>query len=231
MSAKLYADDQELFGLMKSELFSCVIGDVMDKMNLRKQFLPPDISPLSPSMVLAGRALPVLEADYYAEVNNGHGPLGTKPFGIMFEALDDLKANEIYVASGATGKYAMWGELMSTRAKLLGASGAIVNGYSRDTKGVLALDFPVFSRGSYGQDQGARGKVVDFRVSIEIGDVRVEPGDVLFGDVDGVVAIPRHEEEEVISRAIEKARGEKKVANAIRSGMSSVDAYDTFGIM
>lgn len=231
MNTKLYADDAELFGLMKSELFTCVVGDVMDKMGLRKQYLPPAIRPLAPSMILAGRALPVLEADYYSESVAGAGPLGAKPFGIMFEALDDLKTNEVYIASGVTGEYAMWGELMSIRARLLGAAGAVINGYSRDTKGILALDFPTFSKGAYGQDQGARGKIVDFRVPIEVGAVRLEPGDILFGDIDGVLVIPRAAEQEVIALAAEKVRGEKKVTEAIKAGMSTVEAYATFGIM
>lgn len=228
---KLYKDDTELFALMKSELFTCVVGDVMDKMGLRRQYLPPEIRPLSPDMVLAGRALPVLEADYYSEYSDSQGPLAKRGFGLMFEALDDLKEHEIYVASGTTGAYAMWGELMSTRARILGAAGAVLNGYSRDTRGVLAMGFPTFSRGPYGQDQGVRGKIVDFRLPIEVGAARIEPGSILFGDIDGVLVIPKDVEDDVIAGAVEKVRGEKKVAEAIKAGMSTVEAYAKFGIM
>ncbi|WP_274631115.1 RraA family protein [Arvimicrobium flavum] len=228
---KIYRDDSELFALMKAELTTCVVGDVMDKMGLRRQFLPPEVRPLSPDMVLAGRALPVLEADYYSDSSDSRGPLAKRGFGLMFEALDDLKPNEVYIASGTTGAYAMWGELMATRARMLGAAGAIINGFSRDTKGVLEMGFPTFSRGSYGQDQGVRGKVVDFRLPIEVGAARVEPGAILFGDIDGVLVIPREAEADVIAGAIEKVRGEKKVAEAIRAGMSTVEAYAKFGIM
>lgn len=224
-------DDDALFELMKAELFTSVIGDVMDGLGLRRQYLPPEIGPLDPTMVLVGRAMPVLEADYLTSQAAGAGPLAQKPFGLMLEALDDLKPHEIYVASGSAGEYALWGELMATRAGILGAAGAVLNGYSRDTIGILALGFPTFSRGSYGQDQGPRGKVVDFRLPIEVGQARIEPGAILFGDRDGVLVIPRESEAEVVRLALEKVRGERRVAEAIRAGMSTVEAYATFGVM
>jgi 4-hydroxy-4-methyl-2-oxoglutarate aldolase len=231
MSAQLPQADNERLALVRESLFSSVIGDVLDAMGLMHQFLPPEIRPLAPDMVLVGRAMPVVEADYSAGPASGHGPLGAKPFGLMFEALDDLKPGEIYVAQGTRGAYAMWGELMSTRAHHLGAAGALLDGYARDTRGILGLGFPTFARGSYGQDQGTRGKVVDFRVAVEIGGVRVGPGDLIFGDVDGAVVVPRAAEEEAIARALEKVRGEHRVAEAIRTGMSTVEAFATFGIM
>ena len=212
-------NDAELFDLIRRDLFTAVVGDVMDKMGLTHQILPPYLRPLRDDMVVVGRAMPVLEADVFSESQPGNGPLSDKPFGLMFHALDDLKAGEVYVASGSSRRYALWGELMSTRAMKLGAAGAVVDGYSRDTRGVLALNFPTFSKGSYCQDQGARGKVIDWRVPIEI------------ADLDGVLVVPRASEEEVISRALEKARGEKLVAKAIREGMGAVEAYDRFGIM
>lgn len=224
-------DEAERLALVRTHLFASVIGDVLDKMGLFHQFLPPEIRPLDPAMILVGRAMPVIEADFFAESEIGGGPLGGRPFGLMLQALDDLKPNEIYVASGTRNAYALWGELMSTRAATLGAAGAMVDGYSRDTRGILELGFPTFSRGSYGQDQGARGKVVDFRVGVEIGGVRVAPGDLIFGDVDGAVVIPRAAEDEALARALEKVEGENRVAEAIKAGMSTVDAYETFGVM
>lgn len=221
---KLWKNDSELFALAQRELFTAVVGDVMDKMNLRRQFLPPEIQPLAPSMMVIGRAMTVLEADCFEE--------GDKPFGVMLEALDDLKTNEVYVCTGGTHRYALWGELMSLRATKLGAVGAILDGYSRDTKGILEQNFACFSRGRYAQDQGPRGKVIDFRVAIEMeGGVRIAPGDILFGDIDGVCVIPAKAEREVFMRAIEKARGEKTVRRAIEEGMSAQGAFKKFGIL
>jgi len=229
---RLWTDDASLFALARAELFTAVVGDIMDKLGAQRQFLPPQIRPLRGDMVTIGRAMTVLEADVFSDQPaGGHNPLLKKPFGLMLEALDDLKPNEIYVCTGASPTYALWGELMSTRALRCGAVGAIVDGYSRDTRGILALDFPTFSHGPYAQDQAPRGKVIDFRVPLQIGDVRIQPGDILFGDIDGVCAVPRALEREVFTRALEKARGEKVVQKTIAAGMRAKTAFEKFGIM
>lgn len=224
--------DSEMFRLLKSELFTAVVGDVMDVLGFRHQFLPADIRPLVPGMQIAGRAMPVLEADFFSDgTESSSGPLAAKPFGLMLEALDDLKQDEVYIATGASLNYALWGGLMSTRATHLKAAGAIVDGYVRDTKDIEGLGFPTFCRGIYAQDQGPRGKVVDFRTSIVIGDVRISPGDLIFGDHEGVLVIPRLAEEEVLRLALEKASTENRVAMAIREGMPACEAFKTFGVM
>lgn len=228
--SKTWKTDDELFTLMREELFSAVVGDIMDNQGYLHQFLPPQIQPLQDDMVVLGRALPVLEADM-SEVDPDPAAPHNKPFGLMLEALDDLKTNEVYVCTGASPDYALWGELMSTRAMVLGARGAVVNGYLRDTKGILSLGFPTFSHGRYAQDQSPRGKVVDFRTPIDMGKVRINPGDIIFGDIDGVCVIPQEVEEDVIIGALEKARGEKTVKIAIENGMTAADAFEKYGIM
>lgn len=228
----LWKSDEELFALTKAELFTAVVGDIMDKLGLRRQFLPPCIQPLREDMIVIGRAMPVLEADVFDEhPANSANPLMTEPFGLMFQALDSLKPNQVYICTGASPSYALWGGLMSTRAIRLKAAGAVLDGYSRDTREILKLDFPTFSRGRYAQDQAPRGKVIDFGIPIHFGQVRIEPNDFIFGDLDGVCVIPRAAEEEVLRAALEKVRGEQKVRQALESGMSAVEAYSKFGIM
>jgi regulator of RNase E activity RraA len=183
-------------------------------------------------MVVIGRAMPVIEADAFEEVpEKTKNPVMAKPFGIMFEALDDLKKDEVYICSGSSYSYALWGGLMSTRAIKLRAAGAVLDGYSRDTDEILRLGFPTFSIGTYAQDQGCRGKVIDFRIPIEFNGIRVNPGDIIFGDRDGVIIVPGEAEKETFEGAIEKARGEKLVKEALEEGMSTVDAFKKFGIM
>jgi regulator of RNase E activity RraA len=184
-------------------------------------------------MVLIGRAMPVLSVDVFEEgITESANPLLAKPFGLMLEALDDLRPNEVYINSGSFSRNAaLWGEMMSTRAIRVGARGAVLNGYSRDTKAVLNLNFPTFSWGSYGQDSAARYKVVEFRIPLDVGRVRVNPGDILFGDVDGVLVVPRDAETEVFSKAIEKARREKLVKKALDEGSTAVAAFERYGIM
>jgi regulator of RNase E activity RraA len=228
----LWSNDEELFSLARRELFTAVVGDVMDKLGLCHQFLRPQIQPLQRDMVTIGRAMTVLEADFREEEMADSGAARwRKPFGLMLEALDDLKPNEVYICTGASPRYALWGELMSIRARKCSAAGAVVDGYARDTFGIIELQFPTFAYGSYAQDQGPRGQVVDFRVPIQIAGTRVEPGDIVFGDVDGVCIVPRHAEAEAFARALEKARGEKTVRKAIEAGMSAKQAFETYGIM
>jgi regulator of RNase E activity RraA len=96
---------------------------------------------------------------------------------------------------------------------------------------VLEQDWPVFSRGRYAADSGVRTKVIDYRCPIEVGQATIQPGDLVFGDLDGVLVIPRAVEAEVVERALEKARGEKLVRRAIDGGMSSTQAFAQYGIL
>lgn len=224
-------NDDELFALARQKLFVALVGDILDKLGCQHQFLPAQIKPIQPAMVILGRAMPVLEADFFAEKFEGQSPLSQQPFGLMFRALDDLKHNEIYICTGSSLRYALWGGLMSTRAMKCGAAGAVLHGYHRDSNEIERLGFPVASMGSYAQDQGPRGKVVDWRVPIEIEGVRINPGDVIFGDRDGVLIIPKDKVDEAFTGAFEKAKDENKVLKALQQGMPTVEAFETFGIM
>jgi regulator of RNase E activity RraA len=146
-------DDNNLFSRVRRELYVAVVGDALDKMGLRRQFLNPSLKPIDPGMVILGRAMPVLEADFIGETCEGRSDISARPFGRMFEALDDLQPGEIYVCSGASHRYALWGGLMSIRALKCGAAGAVVHGYHRDSGDVLRFGFPLASFGSYAQDQ------------------------------------------------------------------------------
>lgn len=227
-----WKNDKELFEIAKKEMFVALVGDILDKMGYTKQFLSPNLKPLDASMVTIGRAMPVLEADVFGEVvEQSRNPIMQIPYGLLFEALDSLKEDDVYICSGASHNYALWGGLMSTRALKLGAAGAVLDGYSRDTNEILELNFPTFSVGTFAQDQGPRGKVVDFSVDIEFNGIRVKPGDIIFGDRDGVLIVPKDAEVEAFSRALEKSRGEKLVRKALEAGMSTVEAFNKFGIM
>jgi regulator of RNase E activity RraA len=229
---KAWNSDDELFSIAQRELFTCVVGDVMDKLALQHQFLPPQIQPLSRDTIVIGRAMPTLAVDVFAEkIAGSANALMNKSFGLMLEALDDLRPNEIYLSTGSSPRNALWGELMSTRARKLGSRGAVLNGYVRDTRAILKMNFPTFCFGSYGQDSAPRYKVVDFRIPVEIGQVRIHPGDILFGDIDGVLVVPAETETEVFTKALEKARGEKLVKKAIEEGSSAGAAFEKYGIM
>lgn len=218
-----WSSDTELFALIRRELYTPVVGDVLDALGRFHQFLPAAVQPMREEMTVAGRAMPVLMIDVHGAQK--------KPFGLLTEALDDLNPGEVYVASGGDQRCAYWGELLTATARTRGAVGAVINGFHRDTRAVLAQQWPVFSRGRYAQDSGVRTAVADFRCAIEVEGVWIEPGDLVFGDLDGVVVVPRALEAEVITRALEKARGEKVVRKAIEGGMTATDAFRKFGIL
>lgn len=219
----VWQNDESLFELYRTELYTPVVGDILDELGCYHQFLPQPIQPAQMHFKVAGRAMPVLMIDVY-------GPQ-EQPFGKLTEALDQLQKNEVYIASGGDMRCAYWGEILTATAKARGACGAVINGYYRDTTRVLEQNWPVFSRGRYAQDSCVRTQVADYRCRIEIGRVIVMPGDLVFGDMDGVVVIPRQHENAVTMRALEKARGEKLVRKEIEAGMSSTTAFKKYGIL
>jgi len=232
-----WKNEEEMFVLMKTKLYTPVVGDILDQMGYNHQFLPAAIRPL-PALVpvaafvnpaepdnrlqVAGWACTILENDVFSPQK--------KAFGYLTEALDQLKPNEVYVATGAHNS-ALWGELLNATARTRGAVGAVLDGYSRDTPQVLSQNFPVFCSGCWAQDSSIRTNVCDFRCTIEIGQVTIHDGDLVFGDVDGVLIIPRKIAAEVLEKALEKAAGEKVVRKAIEDGMSATQAFAEFGIL
>jgi regulator of RNase E activity RraA len=218
-----WKDDAELFALLRSTLYTPALGDVLDQCGRWHQFLPPALRPLRETMKVAGRAMPALAADVF-------GPQD-EPFGLLTRALDDLRPGEVYLATGGTLRAAQWGEILTATARVRGAAGAVIDGWHRDTPRVLDQEWPVFSRGAWAQDAAPRMKIVDFRCQVEVGGVSIRPGDLVFGDVDGVLVVPADIEEEVVRRALEKARGEQRVRKSIETGMSSTEAFRKFGIL
>jgi regulator of RNase E activity RraA len=218
-----WKSDSELFTLVGRELYTPVVGDILDDLGFTRQFLPQPVQPLREEMKVAGRAMPVVMIDVYGKQK--------KPFGLLTEALDQLQPGEIYLASGGDMRCAYWGEILTATAKTRGAAGAVINGFHRDTPKVLEQNWPVFSRGRFAQDSAVRTQVVDYRCPIEIGQVSVQPGDLVFGDLDGVVIVPKKVEAEVIEKALAKARGEKLVRKEIEAGMSSTAAFKKYGIL
>ena len=218
----------ETLALVRRELYSAVVGDVMDEVGLLRQFLPAGIRPVEAGMRVVGLAMPVTVEDVSPAAPPAYPG---RPFGLMLEALDDLKRDEVYVCGGRCPEYALWGELMSTRARTLGSAGAVLDGYYRDTDGIIDLEFPTFGYGAYAQDQRGRGHVVDYRTRIGIGQVSIAPGDLVVGDRDGVCVVPRADIDEVVHLALGKVSGENRVRSAIRAGMSSQDAFAKYGVM
>jgi 4-hydroxy-4-methyl-2-oxoglutarate aldolase len=218
-----WKSDIELADIIRNELYTPVVGDILDELGYYHQFLPACLQPIRLTDKLIGRAMPVLMIDVF-------GPQ-EKPFGKLTEALDQLQPGEIYLATGGAMRCAYWGEILTATAKKRGAVGAVVNGYYRDTPGVMEQNWPVFGRGRFAQDSAVRTQVANYRCPVEIEGVWINPGDLVFGDLDGVVIIPRALEEEVVARALNKARSEKLVRKEIENGMTSTEAFVKYGIL
>jgi regulator of RNase E activity RraA len=224
-----WKNEEELFALIRAELATCQVSDVMELLGFRFPMLPETIRPLQSQMVMIGRAMPVQDE---APVPYGDpARFDFKPFGLLFDSIEDLHPGEVYVASGGPTYAARLGDMLIMRAQRRGAAGIVLNAHIRDANGILGLHIPTFARGTYAFGLQRRHNVVDFRCSITIGKSRIRPGDLVFGDGDGVCVLPREAEEEILTKAIAKSRKERNVRKEIENGGSVVDAFKKFGVM
>jgi len=218
----MWKNDFELFELIRDKLYTPVVGDILDSLGCFHQFLPREIQPLTLDMKVAGRAMPVLTCDVHGEQE--------KPFGLLTEALDQIEPGEVYLSGGSMSS-AVWGEILTATARSRGGVGAVVHGPHRDTPKVLEQNWPVFSTGRFAQDSRVRTYVQNYRKPIEIDGVWIEPGDLVFGDLDGVVIVPRKHERAVIEQALDKAAAENLVRKEIEAGMSATEAFEKYGVL
>jgi len=218
------SSDSEMFKMMREKLYSSVISDVLDRMGFKDQAMEAEVRPLFPEAVAVGRALTVLSVDVYHEPK--------EPYLLEIESVDSLKPNDVLVASTNKSKRTcFWGELLSTAAKARGASGAVIDGYTRDVKRIVEMGFPVFARGVKPVNSYGRSLVINYNVPVECGGVLVGPGEIVFGDIDGVVVIPRAVESQVIEKALEKVKGEDKTREELKKGAYLRDVYEKYHVL
>ena len=219
-----WENDTELFDMMEAQLYAAVISDALDAAGYRHQVLRHTLRPLLPETVVVGRAMPVLCLDVYE--------IPDEPYQQEIAAVDSLKQDDVLVCStnGST-RICFWGELLSTAAQARGARGAIIDGFIRDVRRIMGMRFPIFTTGLSPVDSNGRGEVVAYNVPIECSGVTVNPGDVVFGDADGVVIIPQSVEKTVIEAALEKVQGENQTREALREGATLREVYDKYGIL
>lgn len=204
--------------------FSAVLQDVMDGMGLHAQCLTPEIRPLLSSMRAWGEATTI----YLEPVSK----VPARPFQLEMELIDAASAGQIIVAHcDVETPSAFWGGLLSNAAIGHGISGVIIDGYSRDYQEIVELGFPVFCRGLSPYDSLGRMDGVKVDVPISCGGVKVFPGDLIFGDVDGVVVVPQKVAEKVIERAWEKVQAEGLVRQELRDGANVVATFKKYGVL
>lgn len=209
---------------LKGKLYSAVLSDVLDDLGYRFQTLDPGLFPLDDSLVVMGRAFTAVAVEVF--------DIPAEPYRLQMEAVDSVQTGEVIVVhTGSSQKAAFWGELLSTACRARGGVGAIVDGLCRDTGKIKEMGFPVFSRGVRPVDSKGRMDVIAYQISIEISGVRIAPGDIIFGDRDGITVVPQNVELEAIERALEKVSGENLVRKALQDGMLCTEAFRTFGIL
>ena len=214
----------EYYDHVQERLYTSVIADVMDELGYPRQVMSHEIRPLFPDARITGRAATMLACEVYE--------VPAEPFKLELQLLDDLNPGEVVCCTqqGST-RAAMWGELLSTHTRAKGGRGAILDGLTRDSWGIIDIGFAVFARGLTPADSKGRLDVVAIRAPIEMGGVLVHDGDLVVADFDGCLAVPREVEAEVIEKALEKVAGENVVREVLAAGASIRKVFNEHGIL
>lgn len=220
----LIARDRELFATMKQELYTAVCCDVMDSFGYREQAMRHNIRPVSDDMVVIGRAKTMLAADIQKVYAN--------PYEKEIAALDSVIEGEVVVVDTNESTYsAIWGELLSTATSMRGGRGAVVDGLSRDIWKIRMMNFPLFAVGYRPFDSQGRSYIFDYDCTIKCGAVKVEPNDLIFGDIDGVIVIPHKIAEDVINAARKKVFKENLTRKELLEGKLLTEVYRKHGVL
>ena len=216
--------DREIFDLFERELYVSVVSDILDSLGYRDQAMDEGLRPIYPGAVVVGRAHTVQSVDVYATPEN--------PYDAEIAAIDSLKPGDVLIAStGRSTRTCLWGDLLSTASRARGARGAVIDGHVRDVRRIEQMAFPVFATGIRPVDSYGRGAVLGHGMPINCGGVIVNPGDIIFADIDGIVAIPQAIAPEVIARAREKVRGENQTRADLERGDLLRDVFNRYGVL
>jgi 4-hydroxy-4-methyl-2-oxoglutarate aldolase len=214
----------ELLEIVRAKLYTAVVSDVLDRHGYLEQAMDARIRPIDPGMRVVGRAHTVLSVDIYEHPEN--------PYASEIAAIDAVTPGSCVVAStNQSTRTCYWGELLSTATRARGGVGTVIDGYTRDSLKIIEMGFPVFSTGFKPVDSSSRSVVVDFDCPIECGGVKVRPGDVVFGDFDGIVVIPIEILANVVQEAAEKVESENMTRDMLQQGHLLRDVYDKYGVL
>ena len=186
---------------------SATIHEAMDKQGA----LPSAIKPINHTMKLCGTA-------YTIQSMPGDNLL-------FHRAIAFASARDVLVAT-VSGHYesGYWGEIMTVASQARGIAGLVIDGCVRDANEIEALNFPVFCRGLCIQGTTKHGTGTLNR-NISIGSVRIEPGDIVLGDRDGVVTVPAASVEEAVVKCKARVEKEKRTMQALRDGKTTLEIY------
>ena len=207
-----------------ARIYTAAITDVMDEMGLRRQTLPSAIQPLAGGMRAAGYAFTARGRPHSGSPRERDQTL--KRFLAMLGA---APTDSVLVLAAHDNVAAHFGELSAEWFRARKVRGAVIDGATRDTASIVRMGFPTFVRYRTPQDSVPRWRVADWGQPVTIGGVRVSLGDLVVGDLDGVVVIPRRVAHEVLGRCEKLVWTENRVRAAVRRGMTPLAAYQKFG--
>ena len=201
-----------------------LVADVLDRLGLRSQVPAPGIRPVVPRARLLGRAFTVAA--------RADDALRENPYEHELAAVDAIPPGGVVVlATGSVCDAAIWGELLTTRARARGGAGAVTDGAVRDLALLGELDFPVFAAAISANDSYGRVAVTGFGDAVLCGGVSVAPGDYVLGDLDGVVVVPAAGAAEVAAAAEEKRAKERLAREMLARGSAVADVWREHGVL
>ncbi len=202
-------------------LFTPLVSDVMDSLGISAQVLPHTIQSMfpDPHLKVAGYAFGcrVVPTDEYVEIHK------------LLEMVDAIENDSfVLVASDSPIDAALWGGLMSTRAKVKGARAAAVTGGVRDIEQIEALGFPVFGEYRCVKDIRRRGYMAEYNITITIGETVINSKDIIFADANGIVVIPHLRKGEILQTLVVRIKGEEGTSAGLLSGKSAQELFGEF---
>lgn len=208
--------------MIKEKLYSGIISDVLDGMGYRNQALAGGISPLTDDTVIFGPAFTSIGTTVYSMPEN--------PLVAQCKVVDQLGEDEIYVLV-TRGDYncAVFGELFATAVNARKGAGVLLDGYARDVKALKEMKFPLFYKGRDVRTSKGRCEINECQIPVILDGVTIRPGDYIFGDIDGVIVIPKEVAEEVIRQAAETVEKENEVRTRLLNGSTLQKAYEEIG--
>ena len=208
--------------MIKEILYSGIISDVLDGMGYRNQALAGGISPLTDDTVIFGPVFTSIGTTVYSMPEN--------PLVAQCKVVDQLGEDEIYVLV-TRGDYncAVFGELFATAVNARKGAGVLLDGYARDVKALKEMKFPLFYKGRDVRTSKGRCEINECQIPVILDGVTIRPGDYIFGDIDGVIVIPKEVAEEVIRQAAETVEKENEVRTRLLNGSTLQKAYEEIG--
>jgi len=205
------------------KLYLPAVTDVLDKMGYTNQWLGKNLKPIGPVVTIAGEALTVK----YAHSLSNSIEDSIEGDTTMLEKIRNN--NVIVVDNGGNEMTGLWGGMSALIAKKRGAEGLVIDGGVRDTSYIIEQGLPIYARFTSPLDSLGRFKIVNTNVPICINNIIIHPGDIIMGDYDGVLSIPRDIAQEVLLKVEDLVENEIKIRNALQSGMLPKEAGEKYG--